>query len=503
MKKHFNLSSHQTCFLWSIFFVLAGFALSSSYVTSTDTRWLAHEAQLFFSGGHYGIDFIDTNSPGVFFLYQPINWLKKLLPFLSFSTVASLYVYLLITLSVCRCHSLLSKESELPAFIGPLIALLFALLPMMEQGQRDCLMLVFSMPYLLDSASKKPKNSYISTFFAALGFLLRPLYFILPISIELYLYCRGQGQRKNILIFVGTFIAYLLYMMFGTPDYWQNAIPLAKHYYFHSYGVIPFKQFITEKPIFPFISGLICCFIIICRKKLPFLIPFLIALSISSIVYITLQQAYLYHLIPIITYWAILTGFLLHYHVSSPKKSPLISTHNILLLLNVILLLATIAYHVVSCFTVNKHYLKYSPPAEVKANSQRILPLLYYAPKTILETLQQNKIDCSRSEGLWMLTRFLDQTKKITLSKQDKLLKAKVQRWVVEDIKRCDPDVIIFNSPVKSAIVDRKSTLSFFLDNPNFRALAPKYRFLRQVGNLLYYVRRNSDPQATHQQKNP
>ncbi len=460
---------------------LFGFYLNMHYSVHVDVQWLTHEAQLFFSGGHYTTHFVDPNPPLILFIYQPINWLHGLLPSISTNTLTSYYVYFIISLSLWRCHFLLKKNnSHLATFLGPLLACVLSILPMNNQGQRECLMITLSMPYLLSlliNARKPPKGHWLDTAFSSIGFMVKIQFLFIPLAMEL-LFRKNDLRKKYLALFLSFLLLYIAYIAFFTPNYWHHTLPLFRHYYLYQTGNIPFFYFLGEPmTAAPMLGFTLCCIICFFFKKRQALI-LLTGMCITGIIYTLPEQYRLYHTVPLLSYWLLLSAILIHQFMTSPNLKRKYLIGNLILINSLLVISTTIDDYRRSINDTHEYRDLMAHPIDPKLT--RLLPLMISGSSPLITTAV-GKTDCSRFSSLWMLPYFLSAEH---YSKQDIQVKHSLIHYAIDDIKQCHPDAIITENDSRNS----QSTIDFFNSDPTFKKLWNRYHLTSKTPSFNVYT---------------
>lgn len=478
-----RIAQHQSLL---VLVCLMGFSYALSFPSHPDVQWLTHEANVLFGGGHYMTQFIDPNPPLILLVYQPINVLARLLP-LPLHGITVVYLYLCVVLSVLRCRSILihARSHALPSLTLVFIAIMLAIYPMSNAGQRECLMLTFSMPYLLSCCigdKEKPTHHRWDTSFACLGFLLKMQYILIPLCIEAYFYFSKKKQQHTYRVFIAATVLYVLAIYLVTPRYWSDILPMIKHYYAGHYGFIKACDYYLLPSTLTLCLGFITsCVSVFLLKASSANRVLLIAFGVSLLNYLLPQQVFLYHRVPVETYWLALS-FLLVFQLLSERdawqKKP---KQSIAILLNCFLVAALSVTDIINTSSQTDYYREYrhfTLPKKVT----RIYPLLITATRSELSTLQQGRANCSRMASLWLLMYFVDKTE---LSAKETAMKKSIHRWVVDDIQNCQPQAIL----IENQDDFKAFTLRFFNDDPRFRAIWKHYHFHHRNGHVDIYTR--------------
>lgn len=191
-------------------------------------RWLAGEALY--------RELLDVNPPLIFVL----NLLPAALGHL-IGPVAALQLCLLGWVALaCRLALPLRPAAPLEAAAVTVSLPLVPLLAGFDVGQREWLMTVAALPYLLlaarriDGPAPSPRLALAIAGFAALGFALKPHFLAIPALVELLvLHARGRAALRDPVpwLMAALWLAYLAAIPLLFPDYLERMLPLVEAIY--------------------------------------------------------------------------------------------------------------------------------------------------------------------------------------------------------------------------------------------------------------------------------
>lgn len=224
-------------FLWLIGHLFPPVNHDAAAVLDFSRRWLMGE-KLY-------VDLIDINTPLTFVHYAvpvAMSWLTGL----TTPTTLVLWFAIVIAGSAWLCQRLIAQlvpaERALTrSFLIALILFGFVVQPSDEFGQREHLMVLLAMPYVL-AAAARAKGIDVGTrplmLYAALavaGFAMKPHFAAIPALVEGYLLV-VRGLRPSLRdptpwIVAAGFGLHALFIVFATPDYLRTVVPLAMEYY--------------------------------------------------------------------------------------------------------------------------------------------------------------------------------------------------------------------------------------------------------------------------------
>ncbi len=232
--------------LFTLFTVILFFFLQKQMLFSPDVSYLLHATHQIFQGGHYGKDIFETNPPMILYLYSPVIFLEKILS-LSLSVIVQIYMFILISISTMVCLVLFksmvgsAKDYYLSLFFCGIWFVLI-IFPVFMFAQREHLLLIFILPYLLCAALKldgKKVNPWLSVFvglFAGFGFAIKP-YFLATFCVVELLFMLEKRKlfawaRIESLVIASVLISYLASIFIFQPEYISVILPLVSKYYF-------------------------------------------------------------------------------------------------------------------------------------------------------------------------------------------------------------------------------------------------------------------------------
>lgn len=263
MKTIMRLSSESVLFFVSLVAIYTlAWIMQKNTILSWDVSWLIHVSRKLLAGGTYANDFFEINPPLILYLYIPI---VKLMQFFSMSSTQATitYVFSLATLSLLLCYSLTQKifntDNKLVenSFICA-IAIAFLILPIFDLGQRENLLMIFVMPYLLlvcCRLQQQKMNTYYAAFiglFASLGFALKPHFLIIFILVELYYSMETRKlfswiRIENCMLFVFSFCYIGLIFAFH-HDYLSIIVPHSIHTHYAAV-TFPWRNMLSYSPL--------------------------------------------------------------------------------------------------------------------------------------------------------------------------------------------------------------------------------------------------------------
>ena len=255
-------------------------------------------------------DLIDVNPPMAFWLNLPALWLAKLTGgseavMFQATVLAAIAVGALLTLKAAS--PLVEQTGPIVRVLVPSLALFaVAVLPAHSFGQRDHLVLVFTLPYIALTAGRLNGARYSTGLalaiggFAAIGLSLKPYFLVLPVLLELLVLARrgwDQTWHPTPIAILVALIGYLGLVLIAMPEYLGFVVPLVQdHYQSLSMAALPALLIGDQVPAL--VIGLFVC-TLLARRAVPFslLAPLLAAILAFTVSGLLQAKGWDYHFI--------------------------------------------------------------------------------------------------------------------------------------------------------------------------------------------------------------
>jgi hypothetical protein len=212
-----------------------------------DVASLLKATENFLKGGNYINDFFTPNPPMILYIYSiPVLFAK--LTHLNIIIVYPLFIFSLATASLMLSSKLIfgifSKEDRFQAYAFLCVmAFIFLILPYYDFGERDHILLIMTMPYILLTAYRLQNDTRLSYLFtgcigilAGIAIAMKPQFLVLPLSLEIYssLKCGSwRFWRKPETLAIAIVLAiYLIVVLLTRPDYVYVVLPFLKQNYY-------------------------------------------------------------------------------------------------------------------------------------------------------------------------------------------------------------------------------------------------------------------------------
>jgi hypothetical protein len=217
---------------WVIAYLIPPLNHDVAVILAISDRWLG--------GERLYVDLIDVNPPLIFMLNLVPAAVSRLLA-LQDTQALVLCVLALAMWSVVVSWRMFPALTEPAArsqhmIFLPLVLFLAVVYPGEMFAQREHLMLLGTVPYLLLAAARldgvaMPRGRLLTiAIIAGFGFALKPHFLAIPLLVEVYL-LTARGWRKTLLdavpwIMLAVMVAYVVAAWLVTPEYFTSVLPL-------------------------------------------------------------------------------------------------------------------------------------------------------------------------------------------------------------------------------------------------------------------------------------
>lgn len=209
-------------------------------LTNNDVAWYLLATDEWWSGARLYRDIIEVNPPLVFYLDIPAVILARLTG-CALTAAFVVCAFALIAGSLALTWRVTGNGFGRNVALGRgmTLAVLIAvvLFPSWDFGQREHLMLVMGLPYILLTVRRALRSSCdrpttaLTGVLAGVGFSLKPHFLLLPTLLEVYLIWRGRALRSCLRIEVAMLAvvvaAYAVSIPLLTPEYLSRVVPYA------------------------------------------------------------------------------------------------------------------------------------------------------------------------------------------------------------------------------------------------------------------------------------
>jgi hypothetical protein len=496
-----------------------------------DQMWCLYVAQQMLRGTTlYGPHLLESNPPLIMwmlllpssaarFLHLPQSVVFKLFVLATEAAIAVASLHLL------RRFQTAPTKTRLWALAFAFVCI-FGALPARDFGQRDHLLVLLVLPYVLAAAldaESSPGRSPVMLWtgiaigiVAGVGISLKPHHLLVPAAVEAVLLLKRSNPRNPLraalrpepLALLATCAVYLAAIHLLTPLYLTNILPILRDTYW-AIGHLTFLQLINESIELHILAAaaLSLSFIAGWRKVRPLNMFLLVAGAASTVAYYLQGTGWYYQQIPALSFFSLalcleLLDFAEHRHVKLPTWAP---KGAITLSVAAIVLTAYFSgYSFVRPFTFPSGLSGIPDPSFFHG-------LSLGTPVSIMTTVVDDSVPpifanhlllAQRENNLWTLPAILRNESPNAPGEPGRVIPpqrlAELDRlqhtWMVEDLAYWHPAIILVErcqDPIVHCQVleDRHDDLlAWFLRDPDFRNIFAQYHYLRSSGPYDAYV---------------
>lgn len=470
-----------------------------------DVSWLMHAAKRLLNGGTYSHDFFETNPPLILYLYLPPILVNKTLN-INLALAFRCYIFLLSALSLSLCYPFLRKifskqDPILRSVFIVFLAAAYLILPLHELGQRDHLLVMLTLPYLLAVVYRLQGNSIktgeaaLLGLLAGLGFALKPHFLITLVLIELYY----AFSKKNLFACLRPETVMMLVLMsaYGAaifaffPDYLSFVVPYTMRVYYSSISS-PWG-FILLHPMLLSCALSLLCYALLYNVSAYKPLGMVLSLALIGFIcsYVAQRTTFYYHLIPAFSFALLLSVLLYGSFISQPCKRK--SDYLFAGLLGMLLFLFPIyLWYELYLIRVN-HKERINHLITFMHSEAKHQPVYFFAPTTIytFPSIDYAEVELgSRFPFLWMVAGLVNQPtfkgEKGAKQQQDKIT---LVNMIAEDLNQNKPKLVLVDIRDKKPYLLKPhfDYLAYFSDNPNFRQAWKNYQYLTRLKEPALY----------------
>ena len=483
------------------------------------------------NAGRRGVlqDFIEVNPPMCVYIYLPAVIIHHLFH-IDLILSITIYLFLLVIASYIFClyliNKIFAKTAKLILYsLSFALAFSYFLLPAFNFGEREYLLVVLTMPYLLITVltlAKQPVNRVIRLIagvIAAIGFAQKPYFMPIWFGIELYVLITSKNIkavcRPEALACISIYALYALSLLLFTPQYITKIIPMASATYYMLYRV-PLHTLLLHPAVYFLVILILLTVLLRKHSRYTSLIDLLsISLLGCLLLYLAQQTLWSYHLLPIFMVGSLLLAVLIAEFL--PQYNPLqIQALNsyfykILGLTSSFAVLITLPV-MVACKSIDGSFfyanLIFKQPAFKLLKSLRGNTIYIFTNDQIHNYLlldYSQTVTPAHSPSLWLITA-ADELAAATHNPAQKLLAIKIANV----IRQTEISAIILTKPayifvqndeyqVSNGAADFWSNhfiikrlpidnhLNYFLQDKRFAEFWQNYRNTGQIGNFSVY----------------
>ncbi|WP_072679795.1 hypothetical protein [Arcobacter sp. LA11] len=423
-------------FFYTFFILSIVFTYFQFNPLNVDSTWMLYGANQILSGATLYSDLPALNPP-LIYIYAIIPTIFSKITFLTKESLFVIFVILLIFISLYLSYKVLSsyykKESSKIRCYLYLLFIILTVTISTDFGQREHLLMIFILPYILSMLYRNKinlsnKTLIIIALFSVFGFNIKPHFFLIFIGIEL-IYLIEQKNLKSIIridffiIFLSGFI-YLLFIFIFFNEYISIAIPLALEIYTKTFNKS--YTFLLLNLDSLLVLLIITFWILFSYRKIDLSIKIFISLFFTTLlIYLIQKKGWLYHRIPFFTIGYL---FLIHIYFHSIKKQ----------YKRYMIFFIFISTHIIiqNITSVPRFYELENIVNSLPQKSKVHIISVDVARGQSL-TIEKKHIWASRFAGLIILNKILK-------DKENHKIKNYLFKAMIEDMKKYKPDTVIF-----------------------------------------------------------
>jgi len=300
----------------------------------SDVAWQLWIAGRMHAGARLYRDIIEVNPPLWFWMAIPVDRLASFLH-LRPETILIFTMGGLTGLSLAATERLAGDLlPQRRALLLSYAALTLMAMPWMHVGQREQLVLMGTLPYAALIAARRERKqvpwllAFCIGIGAALGFVLKQYFLLVPVALELWLLARQRKLwrpvRPETIAIVGVGIAYAAAILIFAPPYLTNIVPLIRL----AYGETGAMDWVQLFGPFAVVALVMLGLVAMQHKRLaqmPFAAALLVAGAAFAIVYFIQAKGWIYHAIPMIGCASIALALLLAQPDGIPRQLRLLA----------------------------------------------------------------------------------------------------------------------------------------------------------------------------------
>ncbi len=502
-------------FLFWLSILFIAWMIQAKLFLNWDVSGLLNSTRLMLAGGSYTHDFFTANPPMILYLYIPpiiMNKISGISLILTFRT----YIFILAVFSFLICfflaRSIFKTEDNIlhKLFLG-VILFTFLILPMQHLGQRDHLLVLLTMPYLLLVVCRL-QNIPIPVFYAitigimaGLGFGIKPHFLLTPLLLEIY-YIHSTKRwfaflRPETCAILCILVLYFSSVLIFFPDFLTVIIPYSTKYYYSNIALSWFDLSLNSIMVFCSLAIILFCleFKTSSHKNLATILCLALIGFLFS--YLSQRTEFYYHLIPPFSLAILLLSLLL---ISSIKKH--LHYFNIII---TILILSFPIYTIIILYQDGKSYksdiinslITFISTQPKNSSVYFFTQSNYGSPlRDYIPIINNQRFDC-----LWMIGNLIQKRKQygdVALRQYIKNTKEKYffLNLITDDLHKYKPDLILVDTrDINTWLggnISHFDYIDYFSENRYFKNEWKSYRYLTTItgGHMRYklqvYARR-------------
>lgn len=512
-----SLLQRRSVYLAAITLLIAlGLAAEFRSYASPDTGFLLDEAARVLDGSRLYVDLIDMNPPLIVVLNMAAVWLARWLgvsEILMYRLGCTAGLLVTLTLSLWLLRRLLPDHLVLRRVIALLLAFVLFDLPGHDFGEREHLLLMSAVPYLLLAAARAagreipaPQAGLIGLL-AGIGLSIKPHFLLLWVAIEAYLRLRRRISPIAITPEAGALAGFLVLYGVATVVWVPEFIGLVRLF------AGAYSQFLYDPLWHLLVTGrgaLLTVFALLAFAALrrhtrhPELLDVFAVSALASLVAAAAQRkGFSYHLYPAFALGMVLLG-LVGWDARQSARSRIRSVYLVISVSVVAtVILVACARNVAAAMRLNRGWEEVQlerliSAVRPRAQGQGVYVMSYHIGSGYPLINYSDARSASRFPQLWILgASYLEQLKgsyplRYRAPEEMSPTERYLNQAVLEDLRDQRPKVLLVLEPARDLRINgwrRLDYIAYFSRDPAIAAILQQYQLVADLQGYLVYER--------------
>jgi len=355
-------------------------------------------------------------------------------------------------------------------------------------SQREQVLVILSMPWILGEASPKPaslRHQILRASVAALGVCLKPYFVLFPLAMTVLNILRQRSLRPLLspanLTFLAVGLAYISFVATVHPAYLTKIVPMAREVY-GAYGA-PFAIVFLRLSLELFLVALPAVTVLVARRDKSGVAPFTVVALAGLGSYFMQGTGFSYHAIPFRAFALIACIFVI---LRTRRVDPAV-------IASVVAITGLLLLFVQRGFYHNAAARQIANVAEVVGDVHSLMvltPHVYAGPPAAIAS---NAKWVSHYPSNWLVPGALNRIAKNDCEKQPNAC-AKLEAIAalnrsdnISDIARYHPDLLVIDRDSGYFSTPRFSWLTYMAQDPAWFGVFSQYQEIRQTDRFTYF----------------
>ena len=493
-------------FLYSVYF-------NAKTLINHDVAWYIYGAERLLAGAKLYRDIIEVNPPLNFYLtIIPVS-IAKILG-LQPTAIYKCFIFFIGWGSLLICFNMLKKiygkaASSLYWFLTFILSLIFFAYPLFHFAQREHLMIMLCMPYILSSIlfiqqrELSTKIRILTVCMAFIGFALKPFFLLSWLTTECFIAINTKSlkilfKRLENYFITGGMILYYISLNIFWPDYFiitKMALQVYDSYNTPLLIILLFRYTYILALIFAYFAFFMV------KKIKENLLTTLLILQMTALITVGFIQhkGWPYHFLP---YWSITIFFWCCYIASVAIKNNQLKKiinwgpEGVMLIIAVYCVIFRVA---VPIHDYEPSYKQYIAQRLINVINKNIFPKSLFVFSTSVDPGFPAAVYCnakwgSRFNCLWLLPgNYPEDTDVIKYHSETQM--NKIEKYVfkatISDLLKTQPELLVFETrDMKQGFAGRKfDFFEYFVQNEKFRDLMSHYHLIHHLDDYALFLK--------------